>query len=57
MLIASLFLALALAGGQDEKLLTYSQNLLIRNFCPGHADAILYDPDNPNWMEKLGSQV
>ena len=53
MLVASLFLALTLAGGQDEKLLTYSQ----KNFCPGHADAILYDPDNPNWMDKLGSQV
>ena len=55
MLVASLFLALTLAGGQDEKF--PPKNLLIRNFCPGHADAILYDPDNPNWMEKLGSQV
>ena len=30
MLIASLFLALALAGGQDEKLLTYSQKTFVQ---------------------------
>ena len=30
MLIASLFLALALAGGHDEKLLTYSQTTFVQ---------------------------
>ena len=42
---------------ESGKVSTFWVSLENISVSPGSANAILYDPGSPNWIEKLGGQV